>query len=194
VQKIQKLWNPIEFGSQWKNCDTSILDDLSASWFSKRKELKDDSTEYVELMNRLKREHAIETGIIERLYSLNIGVTETFIKEGFEKSYLSHGDTNIPEDTLMSYLQDHEEAINWVFDVVKEDRPFSISFIKSLHQLVTRNQQFAEGRDQFGNRTYIPLLKGKFKIKENNPTGKDGTIIKYCPPDIQIQQKHIHSF
>jgi len=150
LKETYNIWKPIEFTAVWKNCDTSILDDLSASWFAKRKELKDDSPEYIELMNRLKREHAIETGIVERLYSLDIGITETFIQEGFVKSYLSYNDTNIPEDDLMNYLNDHNEAINFVFDVVKEDRPFSNSFIKALHQLVIRNQKFAEGRDQFG--------------------------------------------
>ncbi len=183
MKKTNKIWKPVEFSTVWKNCDTSILDDLSASWFLKREKWKDDSAEYIELMNRLKREHAIETGIVERLYSLDIGITETFIKEGFKQSYLSHNDTNIPEDDLMNYLNDHEQAINFVFDVVKEERPFSNSFIKALHQLVCRNQKFAEGRDQFGNRLEIPLLRGKYKIRENNPTGKDGTVIKYCPPE-----------
>ncbi|MEM6318213.1 MAG: Fic family protein [Bacteroidota bacterium] len=133
-------------------------------------------------MERLKREHAIETGIIERIYDLKKGVTETLIKEGFVKSYLSYGDTNVSKDELMNHLGDHLDAVDFVFDIVKQNRRLSVSFIKELHQLTTRHQQSAEGRDQFGNRLKILLLKGVFKERENNPTTLDGTKILYCPP------------
>lgn len=182
-RKSFSLWKHIEFTDVWQKCDTSILDDISESWFARRKHLLENSQEYNDFLVRLKREHAIETGIVERMYDLSKGITETLIKVGFDQSLLSHGDTNIPEATLMNHLNDHLEAVDFVFDVVKEDRPLSVSFIKQLHQLVTRNQYFAEGRDQFGNKLKIPLLKGEFKIRENNPTREDGTVILYCPPE-----------
>jgi len=109
----------------WEDCDTSMLDDISASWFKRRATLKVNSSAYNDFLNRLKREHAIETGVIERLYDLNKGITETFIKEGFVKSYLSHGDTDIPENELMNHLNDHLDAVNFIFDVVKENRPLT---------------------------------------------------------------------
>ena len=62
-------------------------------------------------MNRLKREHAIETGVIERLYDLKKGITEPFIKKGFVESYLSHDDTNVPTQVLMKHLKDHLDAV-----------------------------------------------------------------------------------
>lgn len=181
--KVYRLWKPIEFTNNWQECDTSILDDISASWFKRRATLKENSTEYAEFLNRLKREHAIETGVIERLYDLEKGITETFIKEGFVKSYLSHGDTDIPDSELMAHLNDHLDAVNFIFDVVKENRPLTTGFIKELHHLVTRNQKHAEGRDQFGNKLKIELLKGTYKVRENNPTRDDGTSILYCPPE-----------
>lgn len=181
--KVYRLWKPINFSSKWNECDTFILDDLSASWFKRRSTLKENSAEYAEFLNRLKREHAIETGVIERLYDLKKGITETFIKEGFVKSFLSHGDTNIPKHELMAHLNDHLDAVNFIFDVVKENRPLTTGFIKELHHLVTRNQKYAEGRDQFGNKLQIELLKGTYKVRENNPTRDDGTRILYCPPE-----------
>lgn len=180
--KIYGLWKPISFTDNWQNCDTSILDDISKSWFQRRSVLKANSQEYKEFLSQLKREHAIETGVIERLYDLSKGITETFIKEGFVKSYLSHGDTDIPKEELMDHLKDHLDAVNFVFDVVKENRPLTTGFIKELHHLVTRHQKHAEGRDQFGNKLKIGLLKGIYKERENNPTREDGVIIKYCPP------------
>lgn len=183
MEKVIRLWKPVKLSSKWKVCDTSILDDISSSWLKRRKKLKEDSGEYAVFLNRLKREHAIETGVVEKLYDLKKGITETFIKEGFVKSFLSHGDTNIPDDDLINHLTDQLDSVNFIFDIVKEDRPVSTSFIKELHQLVARNQQYAEGRDQFGNRLKIELLKGKYKVKENNPVKYDGTKILYCSPD-----------
>ncbi|MEN0051763.1 MAG: Fic family protein [Bacteroidota bacterium] len=182
-QQVYRLWQPIKYSEIWKECDTSILDDISASWFKRRLILKENSSEYNDFLNRLKREHAIETGVIERLYDLDKGITETFIKEGFVKSYLSHGDTDIPKSELMNHLNDHLDAVNFIFDVVKENRHLTTGFIKELHHLVTQHQKYAERRDQFGNKLQIPLLKGTYKVRENNPTQDDGTRILYAPPE-----------
>jgi fido (protein-threonine AMPylation protein) len=80
-------------------------------------------------------------------------------------------------------LNDHLDAVDFVFDIIKNNRPVTNSFVKELHALVTRNQEHDEGRDQFGNKTQIGLLKGKYKERENNPTRSDGTSIMYCPPE-----------
>ncbi len=182
-QKVHRLWKYIELESNWLSCDTSTLDDLSPSWFERREVLQNNSQEYQEFIIELKREHAIETGIIERMYDLEKGITETFIKKGFLESYISHNDTNVPVPKLLAHLSDHLDAVDFVFDVVKENRDLTVGFIKELHALVTRSQEYAEGRDQFGNKTQIDLRKGDFKIHENNPTRDDGTIIMYCPPE-----------
>jgi Fic family protein len=182
-RKTHRLWKHIELTTNWLQCDTSTIDDLSPSWFERREVLQKNSQEYLEFITELKREHAIETGIIERMYDLEKGITETFIKKGFVESYISHNDTNVPVPKLLAHLTDHLNAVDFVFDVVKENRPLTIGFIKDLHALVTRNQDYAEGRDQFGNKTKIDLLKGEFKRFENNPTRDDGTLVMYCPPD-----------
>jgi fido (protein-threonine AMPylation protein) len=193
-QKTHRLWLPIEFSQQWLECDTSTIDDISPSWFERRKILQINSKEYQEFITELKREHAIETGIVERMYDLEKGITETFIKKGFFESYISHNDTNVPVPKLLSHLSDHLDAVDFVFDVVKENRDLTIGFIKELHALVTRNQEYAEGRDQFGSRTKIDLRKGAFKILENNPTRGDGTKILYCPPDhVQAEMDNLIS-
>ncbi len=182
-ENIVRIWKHIELSENWLLSDTSTLDDISPSWYERREVLQNNSEEYREFMTELKREHAIETGIVERMYDLEKGITETFIKKGFVESYISHKDTNVPLPKLFAHLTDHLEAVDFVFDVVKENRSLTIGFIKELHALVTRNQEYAEGRDQFGHKTEIPLLKGEFKERENNPTRPDGTLITYCPPD-----------
>ncbi|MCA9735741.1 Fic family protein, partial [candidate division KSB1 bacterium] len=186
-QKTYRLWKHIEFNETWLQCDTSTLDDLSSSWLERRNTLQNNSNDYQEFINELKREHAIETGIVERMYDLEKGITETFIKKGIVESYITHNDTNIPLPKLFAHLSDHLEAVDFVFDVVKENRKLTVGFIKELHALVTRNQEYAEGRDQFGNKTKIELRRGDYKVFENNPVRKDGVKILYCPPE------HVHS-
>lgn len=180
-----KIWKFIEFNDNWRNADTSLIDDISSSWMERRRILEKNSTEYKDFIDMLKREHAIETGIVERMYDLDRGVTETLIREGFIQTYISHEDTNIPVPALLSHLKDHTEAIDFIFDVVKSDRPFTIQFIKELHALVTRNQKYIKAKDQFGHEQQIELKHGEYKTQENNPRRNDGQIVSYCPP-IQV--------
>lgn len=182
-KKVNRLWSYVELTNNWLNSDTSSLDDISPSWYARRDVLQNNSKEYQEFITELKREHAIETGIVERMYDLDKGITETFIKKGFYESYVSHADTNVPVPKLLAHLSDHLDAVDFVFDVVKENRELTVGFVKELHALVTRNQDCAEGRDQFGHKTKIPLLKGKFKVHVNNLTREDGLKIEYCPPE-----------
>jgi Fic family protein len=180
--EIIEIWHPIEFASNWLQTDTSKLDELAPSWYTKREELKEGAKEYEEFINRLKRQHAIETGIVEKLYDLKEGITQTFIKEGFVESYLQHGDTNIPPIQLISYLRDHFAAIDFVFDVVKDNRSITKGFILELHQLVTQHQYTTDAIDSLGNIIKVELLRGQFKQFENNPMRADGTKYLYCPP------------
>ncbi len=116
MENIFRLWKPVELNNKWEDCDTSIIDDISSSWFEKRKKLKKGTGEYSDFLNRLRHEHAIETGIVEKLYDLKKGITETFIKEGFAKSYLSHGElqnifANRVEDWKNKKIQEHQELL-----------------------------------------------------------------------------------
>lgn len=183
-----RLWKRIALTDNWRLCDTSRLDDLAPSWFARREVLQKNPREYQPFIAELKREHAIETGIVERLYDLDKGVTETFIKKGFAESYISHNDTNVPVPRLMAHLSDHLNAVDFVFDVVKKNRALTISFIKELHALVTRAQESTEGKDQFGNKTSIDLRKGAFKALENNPVRADGVKVLYCPPEHVVSE------
>lgn len=181
-EKVFRLWKPIELTDNWLECDTTVFDGVSDAWYAKRSELQANSKEFTDFMAQLKREHAIETGVIERLYDLDRGITETLIRKGFIDVEISHSQTNVPVSKLWDHLQDHMKAVDFVFEVVKDDRPFTIGFLHDLHALITRHQDTTEGRDQFGHVSQIPLLKGKFKEMENNPTRPDGTKVLYCSP------------
>lgn len=182
------VWTPISFTKDWEETNTSIFDDLAPSWYKKRQEFEEGKESYNEFLTKLKRQHAIETGVVEKLYDLSEGITQTLIKNGFVESYIGHNDTNIPPKKLMKYLNDHFEAMDFIFDLVKSNRQLSKSFIKELHQLITQNQDFTEAIDTLGRRVQVPLIKGDFKKQENNPVREDGTVFIYCPP-IQVENE-----
>lgn len=177
-----EVWSPIGFKGEWLTVDISNLADILPSWYRKREEISDDDQDYQEFLSRLKRQHAIETGVVEKLYDLNEGITQTFIKEGFVESYLQHGDTNISPKKLMAYLQDHFDAIDFIFDLVKNNRPLTKSFIKELHHLLTKNQDSTDAIDSLGNIVQVPLIRGEFKKTPNNPKRENGKLFMYCPP------------
>jgi Fic family protein len=148
---------------------------------------------------RLRREWAIETGIIERLYSLDRGVTETLIERGVSASLIPHSAADRDPELVVRMIHDHEDAIEWIFDFVKGDRQLSTAFVKELHALMTRHQESTAGVDQFG-KTEVPLLRGAFKVQTNNPTRQDGSVHEYCPPEhvesemerlIELHHKHV---
>ena len=179
---IIHIWKPIEFNDYWVHTDTSSFDELAASWYEKRKGFKEGNKDFNDFLNKLKRQHAIETGIIEKLYDLSEGITQTFIKEGFIENFISHEDTNIPASQLMGYLKSHFEAMDFVFDLVKNNRPLTKSFILELHQLILQHQDYSIAIDALGNSVRVKVLKGKFKEQPNNPKREDGTVFEYCPP------------
>lgn len=72
------IGKPIEFNDSQLKTNTSKIDSILPSWLRKRKILKEDSNEYKNFINRLKRQHSIETGIVKRLYDLKEGITEIF--------------------------------------------------------------------------------------------------------------------
>jgi len=181
-EKEIEIWSRIKIDESWTKSDTSKFDDLAPSWYKKRKKFSEGNRDYEEFLDRLKRQHAIETGIVEKLYDLSEGITQTLIKEGFVESYISHNDTNIQPKKLMQYLHDHFEAMDFIFDLVKSNRPLTVGFIKELHHLVTQHQDYTEAINTLGELVQVQLLKGEFKQHDNNPKREDGQIFIYCPP------------
>lgn len=130
----------------------------------------------------MSREWAIETGVIENLYEIERGVTQTLIERGFQAELLSHGSTNKPRDYVIQLLRDQKDALEGVFDFVKSDRSLSTSYIKELHAALLRSQDATEGLDTQGRPMNIPLIKGAWKEQANYPV-RDNVTYTYCPPE-----------
>ena len=175
-------WHPItDYEVPPAELEDKELRALSGVWIEQKSTLR-ESAGSAEFMERLKREWAIETGLIERLYTLDRGITQLLIERGIDAALIPHRAANNPEQVVAMIL-DQQDAVESVFAFVQGERNISTSYIKELHSLFTRNQPFAEGRDQFGTKSQVPLLRGDYKKRSNNPMRPDGTMHSYCPPE-----------
>jgi Fic family protein len=158
------------------------LESLARVWRTQKEQPIENET-LAEFEKRLRREWAIETGIIENAYTLDRGITQTLIEKGIDAALIPHDASN-PDNTLVArIIQDHYDALEAMFDFVKGLRPLSTSYVKELHAALLRNVESYVVVDQLGKAFEKPLEKGKYKIERNSPTRQDGLVHEYCPPE-----------
>ncbi len=184
---MHHVWTPItDVDDHDANASSTEVPTLLSLW----EEMRDDLTDRQirEFNDRLNREWAIETGIIERLYTIDQGTTQLLIEHGINDSLISHSGNGKSPELIAGIVRDHQEAVEWLFDVVAQSVPLSTSFIRELHAFMTRKQRDVEAIDQFGKSVSIRLNHGEYKKRHNNPTRTDGTVHEYCPPE-QVDQQ-----
>jgi len=184
---IGSVWRPV------RDLDPSLhgyahraAREEAANWNAVRRKLEDPKIDRSAMdiwLREQRRAFAIETGQIEGLYLLRQGVTETLISEGFEGVRGAHSATDITDNTLKGLLKDQEAALEMIFDHVRNNRSLTGSAIKEWHALLTRHQASATGITPWGKRVEIPLRKGQYKIRPNNPRRRDGFMHEFCPPE-----------
>ena len=192
---------PKPYGARWRRVadlppeaegwGTGGYAEMVGQWREARRELEDrrmDRTLMDIWLRERNRDFAIQTGQVEGLYHFRRGVTEQLITEGFESvrgAHSVHSDLGDPDDrTLRGLLEDQQETLDAVFDMAKGGTPLSHTTIKGLHAILTRHQDTAVGIHAItGERIRIPLRKGDYKIRPNNPRRDDGFIHEYCPPE-----------
>ena len=174
-------WKPIEDYESSEALAKEELVALAQVWREQRDRLGNQEA-YRQFEERLKREWAIETGLIERLYTLDRGITQLLIEHGIQTALIPRDSVANP-DLIVAMIADHKAAVEGLFDFVKRERPLSTSYIKELHALITQHQETVEGIDSLGRRTSTPLLRGAYKKLPNNPLRPGGTVHEYCPPE-----------
>jgi Fic family protein len=182
-QVVSHHWEPLDdLPPDWDFLASAELPALVDVWLE-QKDLLAGSEALSQFNERLQRQWAIETGVIERIYTLDRGVTELLIERGIDASLIPHQTTDKDPHLVADMIRDHESAVDWLFDVVRNERPLSPFFVKELHALITRHQPTATARDQFGTEVQVPLLRGEWKQWPNNPTRADGSLHEFCPPE-----------
>ncbi len=162
-------WRPIEdLPEDWPELAAPELPALPAAWQKYSQKLR-DSDSLKHFNERLIREWAIETGIIENLYSIDRGVTQTLIEKGIEASLIPYGGADKPVERIIPILKDQQEVVEGLFDFVAERRELSTSYVKRLHQVFTRHQETVTAVDALGQVVEVALLRGEWKRLPNNP-------------------------
>lgn len=161
------------------------LQALASVWKEKKDQLEGDGA-YKEFIKKLQREWAIETGIIERLYTWDRGVTEVLIEQGIESSIISHrgGIDQRQAEHFQILINDHLGIVEGLFGYIKGDEPLSEYFIRGLQAQFTAHQDYTEAVTELGDIIQVSLLKGEYKSLPNNPRRPDGAMHSYCPPSL----------
>ncbi len=176
-------WKPLEdLPPDYHTLASSELAVLATVWKEQEQALSAGEA-LREFNERLQREWAIEAGIIERVYTLDRGITQLLIERGIDASLIPREATDRDPGLVAQIIRDHKEAVEGLFDFVKRQRPLSTSYIKELHALLMRHQETSLAVNTLGRQVQVPLLKGEYKALPNNPTRPDGTVHEYCPPE-----------
>ena len=175
-------WEPIEdLPEDWQNLSRPDLLRVREEWLEEKRVLT-DPTKLQRFEDRLHTLWAIETGIIERLYTVDRGVTESLVEIGLTRAgeLRAHGKLTTKAQEL---IEDQRAALEYVFDFVKSERPQTTGYMKEMHAVLTRRQETTEAVDQFGTKVQVSLAHGAWKRQSNNPVRTDGLLHEYCPPD-----------
>lgn len=170
---------PLDEG--FTDTEASSVEAIRDAWVDQREGLAEGGA-LAEFNQRLVRRWAIETGIVEKLYTIDRGTTEMLVTHGLNSALIEHGTTNLPAEELVAILKDHRDAADYVMDYVGQKRGLTTHFVKTVHALLCKSQDYTEAEDQFGNKIHVAFNKGEWKRVANNPRRPNGDIFEYCPP------------
>ncbi|MFN7920890.1 MAG: Fic family protein [Bryobacteraceae bacterium] len=133
-------------------------------------------------LERVRRRWAVEAGVVERVYTLDRGVTETLIERGINEALIPRSATSDDPERVAAIIADALAAVEGIFAFVKGERTLTTSYIKELHSLLLRNQRTRTAKTPQGEIVELPVERGEYKTMPNNPAREDGTVHEYCPP------------
>ena len=84
------------------------LESLCEVWAREKESIGDDKR-VKDFNTELAREWAIETGIVEGVYTLDRGITRTLIERGIDSAYIPHDATNRDPEFVARIIQNHAE-------------------------------------------------------------------------------------
>lgn len=182
TEKPPHVWQPIALPEDLASLERSELRALERLWVLARTDLERTGV-WQPFWERMSRWWSIETGVIEGIFDVSLGVTRTLVEQGLLASLIPHGESDRPAQEVIEILGDHRAALDMVLDVVSGARSLSPGWIRELHALICQHQETADGVDQFGHRVRIPLPRGVWKRRPNSVVLPSGERHEYCPPE-----------
>ncbi len=120
--------------------------------------------------------------LVEWTYNSN-AIEGSTLTQGETLFFLKHGLT-VEGKPFKDFLdaKNHAEAIQFLYDVVKQQRPISPGLIKEFNALLLSGVRKTPAIDQYGNRTEKEATPGEYKRFPNHVLQPDGSIHKYVEP------------
>jgi Fic family protein len=84
----------------------------------------------------------------------------------------------------------HNQAINWVMDVVKGDYPLTENFIRELHTLLLKESYEVDAITPDGKPTKKRINVGSYKTSANHVQTKTGEIFYFATPEETPAKMH----
>lgn len=158
---------------------------LTKIWLEQKMEMEARGDAYQEFLTKLRRQWAIETGMIERLYTWDRGVTEVLIEKGIDATLIAHEGGLQPSQAkhFKNLIDDQLSIVEGLFSFVKGEQPLTEHYIRSMQAQFTAHQECIEGMTPDGQIIQVPLIRGEYKKLPNNPRRPDGQVHEYCPPE-----------
>jgi len=183
MSTISHIWSPIEdLPENWSTLANTQVTSVMKAWQQQADHLRETDV-YKDFLVRMRRQWAIETGILERLYTITDGATMTLIEKGFDAVFLSHEDTELPEPKVINLIRDQYNAIEGLLEFVLEDRNLGKSYLRQLHQVITAHQDTYDATDSLGHSFKAEMTRGDWKRLPNNVEGPGSVVFEFCPPE-----------
>lgn len=77
----------------------------------------------------------------------------------------------------------HNEVVNWILEVVKEDRPLTENFIRELHKLLLKQPYEVDAITPDGQPTKKQVKVGEYKTTPNHVKTPTGEIFRFATPE-----------
>lgn len=84
----------------------------------------------------------------------------------------------------------HNEAIEWIIDVIKEGRPMTESFIRHLHELLLKKPYKVKAITADGKPTEKMVNVGAYKSTPNHVKTKTGEVFRFASPEETPAKMH----
>lgn len=179
-------WVDVEPISHVNGDVQSVLDSVESLKSAWETVVTQNSESFREARRRSLRRHAIETGIVERLYDVDWGVTEALVAEGLTAEAVARASTGALDDDVLEVIRSQYDALEFLGDVARQGRPLTVNLIRQLHTALTKTQSTYAATGPTGQRFDATLHHGQWKEHSNHVIRPDGSMLEYTPAD-QVQ-------
>jgi Fic family protein len=176
-------WCPIaDLPEMWEDLGRPDLHELLRCWHDEQQYFA-ESERVRQVEARMAARWAIETGAIERLYTLDHDTTDLLVELGSDGLAELEETGRLTSETAR-LIEDQWAALARVRAHLGTGRPLALDCIRELHDVLTRHQPHAESTDRHGNSVRAEMIRGDWKQLPNALALVDGSVREACPPHL----------